>query len=133
MHPYGHGVWKKRMIQLFHTGRGVDEYRYPVEPTSLSANFTAVFPEVASLLNSYIEHTVILNDVTHDKIRSWEMKETKLSSYIGWRVVWRKPCLYFRVWLRFCNKIMELIKNKPCLKKKTTPAGQTSNMGCTKP
>ena len=44
--------------------KGVDEYRDPVEPNSLSANFAAVFPEVSSLLNSRVERTVILNDIT---------------------------------------------------------------------
>ena len=45
--------------------KGVDEHQDPVDPTSLSANFVAVFPEVASLLNSSVEWTVILNDITH--------------------------------------------------------------------
>ena len=35
----------------FLTWKGVDEYWDPVETTSLSANFAAVFPKVASLLN----------------------------------------------------------------------------------
>ena len=35
----------------FQTWKGVDEYQDPVETTSLSANFAAVFPKVASLLN----------------------------------------------------------------------------------
>ena len=47
--------------------KGVDEYRYPVGPTSLSANFTDVFPEVLSLLHSRVEHTFILNYITQDK------------------------------------------------------------------
>ena len=28
-----------------------EKYWYPVDPTSLSANFTSVFPEVARLIN----------------------------------------------------------------------------------
>ena len=32
--------------------KGVEEYQDSVEPTSLSANFAAVFPEVVILLNS---------------------------------------------------------------------------------
>ena len=48
----------------FPTCKGVDEYRGPVEPTSLSSNFADLFPEVASLLNSRLESTVILNDIT---------------------------------------------------------------------
>ena len=35
--------------------KGVDEYQYPVDPISLSANFTTVFPEVISLRNSHLE------------------------------------------------------------------------------
>ena len=48
----------------FQSWKGVDEYRYPVDPTSLSANFASVFPEVESLLNSCVERTVILNNIT---------------------------------------------------------------------
>ena len=43
---------------------GVYEYRDPVYPTSLSAKLVSVFPEVASLLNSRVEQTVILNEIT---------------------------------------------------------------------
>ena len=43
------------------------EYWDPVDPTWLSANFAAVFPEEANLLNSHVEQTVILNDITSEK------------------------------------------------------------------
>ena len=46
--------------------KGVDEYRDPVEPNSLSANFAAVFPEFSSLLNSRVERTVILSYINQD-------------------------------------------------------------------
>ena len=46
--------------------KGVDEYRDPVDPTSLSDTFEAVFLEVESLLNYSVEWTVILNDITQD-------------------------------------------------------------------
>ena len=46
--------------------KGVDEYRDPVDPTSLSAKLLALFPELASLLNYRVEQTVILNDITQD-------------------------------------------------------------------
>ena len=46
--------------------KGVDEYLEPTDPASLSANFAALFPEVASLLNSCIERKVILNEITED-------------------------------------------------------------------
>ena len=36
----------------------VDEYRYPVETNSLSANFAAVFPEVASQSEANVPHVV---------------------------------------------------------------------------
>ena len=39
---------------IFPYCKGVDDYRNPVYPYSLSANFSAVFPEVASLLNSHV-------------------------------------------------------------------------------
>ena len=42
----------------------IDDYRYTVGPISLSDNFEDVLPEVASLLNSRIECTVILNGIT---------------------------------------------------------------------
>ena len=46
--------------------KGVDEYQYPVYPTSLSANFAAVFLEVASILNYSVEQIMILSDITQD-------------------------------------------------------------------
>ena len=51
----------------FLTWKGVDEYQETVDLTSLSSNFAAVFPEVASLLNPRVERTVILNDITQEK------------------------------------------------------------------
>ena len=42
----------------------VDEYWYPVDPNLLSDNRAYVFLEVESLLNSRVERTVILNDIT---------------------------------------------------------------------
>ena len=50
----------------FPSWKGVDEYRDPVDPTSLSANFAAVFLEVESILNSCVEWKVILNAITHE-------------------------------------------------------------------
>ena len=44
----------------------VDDYRYPADPNFLSANFAAVFLEVASLLYPRLELTVILNTITQD-------------------------------------------------------------------
>ena len=35
----------------FTSWKGVDEYQDPVDPTLLSANFAAVFPEVESLIS----------------------------------------------------------------------------------
>ena len=32
----------------------VDEYREPVDPTSLSYNFTDLFPEVSKLVNYHV-------------------------------------------------------------------------------
>ena len=46
--------------------KGIYEYRDPVGTNSLSANFVAVFLEVASFLNSRVERIVILNDITQD-------------------------------------------------------------------
>ena len=46
--------------------KGVGEYRYHVDPNSLSAKFAAVFPEVASLLNFRVEWIVIFNEITQD-------------------------------------------------------------------
>ena len=34
--------------------KGVDEYQKPIEPTSLSDNFVAMFPEAESLLNYWV-------------------------------------------------------------------------------
>ena len=51
----------------FLTCKGVDEYWDPVETTSLSANFSDVFPDMSSLLNYHVERTVIINDITPDK------------------------------------------------------------------
>ena len=39
---------------LFPTWKRVDNYRDPVDPTSLSSNFAAVFSEVSSLLNYHV-------------------------------------------------------------------------------
>ena len=41
----------------------VYEYQDPAGPTLLSSNFVAVFPEVASVLNSLVELPLILNDI----------------------------------------------------------------------
>ena len=46
--------------------KGVDEYRDLVDTTSLSANFTAVFPEEVSLLNTRVKQSVIINDTNQD-------------------------------------------------------------------
>ena len=62
------------MTHILHTGKGVDEYRDPVEPNSLSENFVAVFPEVPSLLNYHVERIVMLNDITKDKNKALEYK-----------------------------------------------------------
>ena len=63
---------------LFPPWKGVDEYQYPVETTSISSNFAVVFPEVASLLNSRAEQTVILNNVMQDnnKVLGYKRNET---------------------------------------------------------
>ena len=57
--------------------KGVDEYRYPVDPHPLSSNFAEVFPEVASLLNVRVKRTVILNDITQDNNKVLEDKSNK--------------------------------------------------------
>ena len=44
----------------------VYEYRHPVDTTSLSAKFAAIFVQVSSLLYSRVERTVILNYITQD-------------------------------------------------------------------
>ena len=53
-------------------------YRYPVDTTSLLYNFAAVLPEVASLLNSHVERTLILNETTqyNNKVLEDESNET---------------------------------------------------------
>ena len=50
----------------FPSWKGVDEYQDPVDPTSLSSKFVVVFLEMASLVNSCVERTVILNDINQD-------------------------------------------------------------------
>ena len=45
---------EEEYIIPFLTYKGVDEYRDPIDPTSLSANFAAVFLGVTSLLNSCV-------------------------------------------------------------------------------
>ena len=62
----------------FPSWKGVDEYQDPVDPISLSSNFADVFPEVARLLNSHVERTVILNDITqyNNKVLVDKVKET---------------------------------------------------------
>ena len=46
--------------------KGVDDYQDFVEPTSLSANFAAVFSDLLSLINPRVECTVIFNGITQD-------------------------------------------------------------------
>ena len=87
-----------------------------------------MFLEAASLLNYRLDWTVILNDITQEK-KSWDTRETKLSSSIVWRVAWKKPCPHFRVWLRRINRTVDLIKKHPWQKTKTPPAGQKRNRG----
>ena len=60
-------------------------------------------------------------------IRFWERRAIKMSSYIGWRGAWRKPCIHNKMWLRFSNEMMDLRKNDPREKTKSPPAGQTKN------
>ena len=62
----------------------VYEYRDPFDPKSLSFNFASVLPEVESLLNYYVEWTVIFNKITQEEIRSWKKISIKLSSDIDW-------------------------------------------------
>ena len=57
--------------------KGVDEYRYHVDPTSLSAKFAPMFPEVASLLNYRVERTVIVNGITQDNSKLLGDKSNK--------------------------------------------------------
>ena len=59
-------VTKEEDATPFTDWKVVGEYRDPVDPTSLSDNFAAVFTEVTSLLNYCVERTVILNDITQD-------------------------------------------------------------------
>ena len=66
IHPYCHGVQKKRTAYIFQYWKGVDKYQEPIETNSLSYNLADVFPEVASLINSHVEYTVIINDITQD-------------------------------------------------------------------
>ena len=61
----------------FPTWKGLDEYREPVDPTSLSANFADVFPEVASLINSHVEWAVILNYITQYNNKSLRDERNK--------------------------------------------------------
>ena len=58
--------------------KGVDEYQDPVDPSSLSDNFAAMFTEVASLLNPRVELPVILIGITQDnnEVLEDEIKET---------------------------------------------------------
>ena len=51
----------------FLSWKGVDDYQEPLDPTSLSANFADVFPELASILNYRVERKLIINDVTQEK------------------------------------------------------------------
>ena len=50
----------------FSTWEGVNAYQDPVDPTSLSSKFAAVFTEAESLLNYRVEWILILNDITQD-------------------------------------------------------------------
>ena len=67
------------------------------------------------------------------KIRYCNTRVMKLSSYIGWRGVWRNPCLNFRVWSRWSNRVVDLRKNTPWQKMKNLLAGQTNKGGRIKP
>ena len=81
MHPNVHGVWKKIYNIPFTDWKAVDEYQYPIESTSLSANFAAVLPEVEILLNSCIEQIVIPNDITQDNSKMMEDKSNKTVNF----------------------------------------------------
>ena len=62
-------------------------------------------------------------------IMFWETRAKKLSSYIDWRLVWRKPCIYFRAWLRRSNMKVNLSNpppTPPWKKMKSLPAYQTN-------
>ena len=66
MNPYGHGLWKKMEVYLYHPGRELMSTGALLTPPNFLANYVAVFPEVASRLNSCVECTAILNDITQD-------------------------------------------------------------------
>ena len=83
--------------------------------------------EVASLLNVRVKRTVILNDINQDNNKVLEDKSKKNSSSVVFILVWSKPCLHFRVWLRWSNKVLDLRKSAPWNKIKTLPAVQTRN------
>ena len=55
------------------------------------------------------------------------MRAMKLSISIVWRGVWINPFLYFRVWLRQSNIMVDLINNYPRQKMKIPPEGKTRN------
>ena len=61
--------------------KGVDKYRYHVDPTLLSAKFTTMFPEVASLLNYRVERTVIVNVITKDNNKLLGDKSNKTAKF----------------------------------------------------
>ena len=65
------GTQEEDGIKLIDWNR-VDEYRDPVDPTSLSEKVLVMFPEVPSLINSHVEHIVILNKIIQDSNKALE-------------------------------------------------------------
>ena len=57
--------------------KGVYDCRNPVSPNSLSAKFVTMSPEVAILINSHVEQTVILNEITQDNNKVPEEESNK--------------------------------------------------------
>ena len=117
----------------FQSWKVVYEYQDPVDPTSLSANFGAVFMEVASLPNFRVERTVILNDITQDnnKVVGDERNDT-----VKFHRLERST---EEAVSKFQSMVEEEQQNgapqqkRPLEENEKPPAGQTRNMGYIKP
>ena len=61
--------------------KGVEEYHDPIDPSSLSANFADIFPDVSKLLNMRTERAILFNDITQDNNKVLEDENTEMVQF----------------------------------------------------
>ena len=104
-------------------------YQDLVEPTSLPADLSSMFTEVASLLNYRVKQTVIINNITQDKYKVLGDNINKTFKLHRLEMSTEESVSIFQIVVEAEKKIVDISKNDPWQKAKNLPAGQTRNRG----